>query len=176
MAELNKAYASALFALALENGTEAEISAGLKDMKEVLEENPEYADLLSAPTVPKSERAALVHAALDGRLPEDLISFLLLLCDGGLLNEFEACASDYEALYRAHLRTQTAYVVSAVALSEEQKCHLKERLETLSGKSVTLQCSLDPSLLGGMTVELDGKVYDGSLRHRMDEMKKVLDQ
>jgi F-type H+-transporting ATPase subunit delta len=176
MAEQNKAYASALFALALESGEGAEISAGLKDLTEAMKANPEYAELLSTPVLPKSERAALVHQAFDGRLPGDLISFLLLLSEGGRLKELEACAEDFEALYQAHLRSQTAYVTSATELTEEQKQRLKERLEAQSGKTVTLQCSVDASLLGGVRVDFDGRVFDGSLRRRMDEIKKVLDQ
>ena len=174
--ELNKAYASALFSLAEETGKASEISEGIQTLLAVFEENPEYAVLLSSPSVSKTERTALVHRAFDGRLPEDLISFLLLLCTGGHLKELSACAEEYDALYQASLRVAVAEVCSAVELTEEQKKKLQNRLETLSGKQVILSCTVDSSLMGGLTVNLDGTVYDGSLRRRMDEIKKVMEQ
>ena len=176
MAELNNAYAAALFALSSEAGTCEEVSSGLKDLVTVFSENPDYVELLSNPALPKSERAALAHAAFDGRISQDLVSFVLLLCDGGHLREIEDCAEDFEGLYQASLRTATAHVRSAVALTEEQKTRLCARLGALTGKTVTLSCTVDSALLGGLTVEIDGTVYDGSLRHRMDDMKKVMDQ
>ena len=63
-------------------------------------------------------------------------------------------------------------IIGAIELEQR----LKERLEAQSGKTVTLQCSVDASLLGGVRVDFDGRVFDGSLRRRMDEIKKVLDQ
>ena len=176
MAELNKAYASALFTLAQETGEEGAVEEGLKTLVGVFADHPEYELLLSAPSLSKTERDALVHQAFDGRLPEDLISFLLLLCQGGHLKELESCAAEYEALYQRSLRLATAKVCSAVALTKDQKEKLQNRLETLSGKQVTLSCTVDPALVGGITVELDGKVYDGSLRRRMDDIKKVMEQ
>ncbi|MBP3301039.1 MAG: ATP synthase F1 subunit delta [Clostridia bacterium] len=174
--ELNKAYASALFSLAREAGNAAEIGEGLKTLTQIFAENPEYGLLLASPSVPKTERTALVHQAFDGKLPEDLISFLLLLCSGGHLKELDACAEEYEFLYQASLRVATAEVCSAMELTEEQKQKLQNRLESLSGKQVTLSCTVDPTLVGGLTVALDGKVYDGSLRRRMDDIKKVMEQ
>ena len=176
MAERNNAYAEALFALAAETGMCEEISSGLNLLTELFSQYPEYAELLSTPALSKEERASLAHAAFDGRIPADLISFLLILCDKRDLEELSACSEAYDGLYRDSLRTATAYVCSATELTEEQKERLKGRLEKISGKRVFLSCIVDPSLLGGITVELDGTVYDGSLRHRMDDMKKVMDQ
>lgn len=176
MAERNNAYAAALFSLAAESESLEEMSSGLKDLVAVFSQNPQYTELLSSPALPKSERAALAHAALDGHLPQDLVSFVLLLAEGGHLGELEECASEFDGLYRDYLRSATARVVSAVALSEDQKLRLKTRLEQISGKKILLSCTVDASLLGGLRVDLDGTVYDGSLRRRMDDIKKVMDQ
>lgn len=176
MAERNNAYAAALFSLAAESDSCEEMSRGLKDLVAVFSENPEYVELLSSPALAKSERAALAHAAFDGRLPEDLVSFVLLLSEGRHLGELEDCAAEFDGLYRAYLRTATARVLSASELTEDQKVRLKARLEQISGKTVALSCAVDPALLGGLRVELDGTVYDGSLRRRMDDIKKVIDQ
>ena len=49
---------------------------------------------------------------------------------------------------------------------------LREQLRGISGKEVVLQQETDPSLLGGLLVELEGKVYDGSVRTQLEKMKQ----
>lgn len=176
MAERNNAYAEALFEIASETGKTDRIAEGLTLLTELFDQNPEYTELLSSPAVPRSERESLIHAALDGAVEEDLISFLLLLCEGRHLGELAECAAEYQELYRYSQRTAVADVRSAVALTQDEQVRLRERLEKISGKSVTLRCTVDPALLGGITVNLDGTVYDGSIRRRMDDMKKVMEE
>jgi F-type H+-transporting ATPase subunit delta len=49
---------------------------------------------------------------------------------------------------------------------------VRERLRGISGKDVVLQEATDPSLLGGLLIELEGKVYDGSVRTQLEKMKQ----
>jgi F-type H+-transporting ATPase subunit delta len=49
---------------------------------------------------------------------------------------------------------------------------VSQQLRAMSGKDVVLQQEVDPSLMGGMTVELEGKVYDGSIRSQLEKMKQ----
>jgi F-type H+-transporting ATPase subunit delta len=49
---------------------------------------------------------------------------------------------------------------------------VSEQLRAMSGKDVVLQQEVDPSLMGGITVELEGKVYDGSIRSQLEKMKQ----
>ena len=65
-------------------------------------------------------------------------------------------------------------VYSAAPLSEEEKKRIEDALAERLGDKVELTPILDPDLLGGVKVALDGKVYDGSLRHKLQEMKKHL--
>lgn len=176
MAEMHKGYAMALFAISEEAGTSDEVSDGLRDLTAIFSQYPEYIDLLSSPAVSKNERAEILKEALGERFEENLTSFMMLLCEKGHINELDGCAAEYEALYTESKRTCTAYVSSAVLLTDGEKEKLKQRLEAVTDKSVFLKCNVDESLLGGVIVEVDGKVYDGSLKRRMSEIKKVMDR
>ena len=59
-------------------------------------------------------------------------------------------------------------------LSPEQKTALRLKLEKQSGRNVLLECSTDSTLLGGIVVEMDGKVIDGSVRTRLQDIKEVM--
>ena len=63
-------------------------------------------------------------------------------------------------------------MVSASALESAMVEQLRARLHGISGKDVVLQQDTDPSLLGGLLIELEGKVYDGSIRTQLEKMKQ----
>jgi F-type H+-transporting ATPase subunit delta len=65
-----------------------------------------------------------------------------------------------------------AKVVSASTLDAAMVERMRERLRGISGKEVVLQQEIDPQLLGGLLVELEGKIYDGSVRTQLEKMKQ----
>ena len=176
MTELSKDYAEALFALAAEQGLEKPYLEALESVDALFADNPDYIDLLAAPSVPQSERAGLVEQALGDSLPEQVLSFVQLLTAHGRIRSLPACVEEYRLLYQAAVAMSTAYVTSAVALTEAQQSALAEKLAAKFGRRVELVCEVDESLLGGLTVRLDGVVLDGSLRRRLQAVKDVIEQ
>ena len=106
-------------------------------------------------------------------LPE---TFLQLLCEKGRILSFDLCVAEYRRLLQIKESVISAKVVSAIPLTEDEKQRLTKKLEKKSGKTVSLTCSVDPTLLGGLIVEMEGAVVDGSLRHRLLEVKEVMNQ
>lgn len=176
MTDISREYAVALYALAAERGLQKETADALQEVSVLFAEQPEYLELLSSPALPVNRREEALTAAFGGRVPELVLSFLGVLCRGRHIRRYAACAAEYQALYRDACGISVAKVVSAVELTEEQKARLKEKLETQTGRTVQLECRVDPALLGGFTVSVDGKVIDGSLRRRLREIKEVMNQ
>ena len=67
-------------------------------------------------------------------------------------------------------------MVSAVALSEEQKAALITKLEKLCQKKIILSEKIDPEVLGGLKVEVDGKTLDGTVSGRLKEIRKNVNE
>lgn len=176
MSEISKEYASALFSLAQESQSEAAICEGLNLVAELVRDNPEIMDFLAAPNIPKSERVAVLEKALSDQVPEYVLSFAQILCEHGYIRSLISCAQDYEELWNAAQGLSTAQVVSAVELTEEQKRQLQQRLTAKFGREIRLECAVDETLLGGLVVTLDGKVMDGSLKHRLNEVREVMNR
>lgn len=174
MPEMSKEYGTALFALAKECGAEEEYKSSLDTVSSAFSENPEYVDFLASPSIPKDERTKAVQQAFEGQVPEHIVSFLQILCEKGHIRSFSGCVSEYNALYDASKKITVAKVKSALPLTEKEKEDLKQKLEKISGSSVGLECSTDKSLMGGLVVEMGGKVIDGTLRHRLREVKDVI--
>ena len=68
----------------------------------------------------------------------------------------------------------SAHVVSAIELSNEEKTALIEKLEKLTGNTVAAEYEINESIIGGVIVNIDDKVIDGSIRHKLQEVKEVI--
>ena len=174
MTEISKEYASALFSLAGEKHCEDAWSESLRRVSALFAQYPEYPALLASPDVPVEEREQLITRALGGAEPEEIVSFLRLLMRRGRIRLLPACQAEYEKLLHIKEKISTAKLTSAAPLTEEERSRVIRQLEKLSGHSVLLTCEVDPALLGGAVVEMDGRVMDGSVRGRLREMKEVI--
>lgn len=176
MAQISKEYGSALFDAASEHGETEAVYEAAKQLSAIFKENPDYIELLSAPNLPKPERLAAAKQSLSGNVPDILCAFVQLLCERGYLRCFSDCVAEYAALYDAARNTVIAEVTSAVPLRAEEENKLRTKLEKMSGKTVRLSTHVDASLLGGMTVLMNGTLYDGSIKGNMKEIKEVMDR
>lgn len=174
MTGIAKDYAAALFMLAAEENKQDDISRDVKLIQQMFSENPEYAELLSSPALGFDEAESIIDEAFGESISENAASFLKILCRRGHISQIDDCAKEFDALYKASKQISTAKVVSAAELSADQSAALKLKLEKLTGHTVELQCYTDDTLMAGLTVEIDGKILDGSLKHRLNEVKEVI--
>lgn len=173
MAETAKEYAGALFSLAKEANLLDEILASLTETQSIFEADPEYLRFLSVPGIPKTERIGALQEAFADR-PELTLSFLSILVEHNIIGEFERCVKEFTLLYQDEKARATAYVTSAAALTDGQIQRLKAKLQKQSGREVELVCTVDPSLLAGVRVQLDETVFDGSIKKRLQNIKEEI--
>ncbi len=174
MMQTEREYAAALFELAAEESNTDGFLLSLKTVKKILTENPEYIDFLSSPAIPMSERLGAIDEAFAENMPEYVVSFLKVLCENGKARTVMGCIEEFEKLVMAFSDRTLAEIYSAVALSEEQKNGICKKLEKLTGKKIDPVYIIDESLIGGLKIEVDGKTLDGSIRHRLGEIKDVM--
>ena len=174
MAQISKEYAAALFAISEEKGCTKAWAENLRQIAEILKENPQYLSLLASPEILPEERRTLLEQAFGGMTDPEVISFMALVCRRGRAKEMPETIKHFRQLADIRARTREARVVSAAPLTDEEKERLIAALEKKTGMKVTLSCAVDPSLIGGMTVEMDGRVTDGSVRTRLREIKEVI--
>ena len=176
MTDTSKSYADALFSLALETGTVFETLIALKEMRDGIYATEGALDLLASPSIPKDERCAVLEKAFGDVQPEHVMSFVGVLVQHGYIRELNDCVEAYTALHDEYSRLSTAYVTSAVDLTKGEMAELIEKLSRKFNRTIHLECAVDPSLLGGLVVQVDGKVIDGSLKHKLHEIKEVMNR
>lgn len=171
-----KEYAVALFSLAVADGKEKDVYGGLNFVVETLKKVPQAVEFFDNPGVPKSERLKLIDELFTDQVHKYVKSFLCVLCEKREMRSYWEVANEYNGLYRQAARISIANVRSAVELTEEEKQKITQKLEKKSGHKVYLNCSIDPSLIGGLAIDMDGMRYDGSIRTRLAHLKGALDK
>lgn len=174
MIDTAKEYARGLYMLAAEEHREREYLEELRDVMEVFDKNPGYAAILSAPSISVHERCDMIEKAFGGAVTVHIVSFLKLLCKKGYLHYFGDCYDEFRKLYLDFSGTIRAVVTSAVELTESEKIRVQEKMHALTGHSAMLRFRVDPSILGGIIIETDDQVIDGSVRRRLKEIKEVI--
>lgn len=176
MTEYARVYGGSLYDLAAEESLTDAIKDELQEIVKIFRANPEYMTLLSEPSIKKDERTKLIEDAFGNQAERYLVSFLKILCEKGIIREFEGCAEEFTKRYNADHNIAEAVVTSAVSLSDAQLSALRNKLMKVSGKEISLKEKIDPSVLAGIKVELEGKQLDGTVTGRMSEVSKKLNE
>jgi F-type H+-transporting ATPase subunit delta len=167
-------YAHALFGAAVQ-GREAEpVLADLESLEQLYERNRAFQDMLDAPYVLTEDKMAMVERILGGRVSDLVVRFLFLMLRKKRVQHLPLVFEHYRRLVEEHLGIERVRVTTAVPLPEDLAGELRTRLERITGRRVRLEPRVDPAILGGAVVTFAGRIIDGSLRHRLDEMREQL--
>lgn len=176
MTEYARVYGGSLYDLASEEKLTDAILNEMQEIREIFRANPDYLKLLSEPSVKKNERTDLIEKAFGAEAERYLVNFLKILCEKNILREYEGCVEEFTRRYNADHNIAEAVVTSAVELSDSQKQALKDKLEKVSGKTVSLVTRVNPALVAGIKVELEGVEMDGSVSGRLNDISKKLSE
>ena len=166
-------YAKALLMLTEECGTSDRCAPDARLLVVALSENPEYTRLLDSPAVPLAKKLSLLDEAF-GSIEENLLKLLKLLTERRLARLILKVVREYISEYDELRGIERVEAISAVPLTEAQRCALCKRLTAKTGKTVVLENTVDPKILGGMKLRYMGKQVDGSLESRLLSLEKNL--
>ena len=176
MNEPGREYATAIFEIALEEDIRNEIYDSLALVKRVFRRERVYIDFLMSPAIPSSDRIAALEQSFSGQINDHVLGLLTVMTLKGHIRYIFDCIEAFRVLYRESTGKSDAYVTSAVELTDDEKAKLKAALTKRSGHKVYMRYKIDPSLMGGLIVEMDNYRYDGSLKHKLKEIKEVMEQ
>ncbi len=173
MTDLVREYATALFSLTEEEGATEEVLSDTTVILSSLAAAPDYLRILFSPHIDNDEKHAVLTRTFRKAHPH-LLHFLMLLTDRGYAREIPACLEAYEVLYRDANGIKRAIAESAVPLTNEERERLTKTLSRRFACTVELVEKVDPALLGGVRVTIDGKCFDSTARHHLDGIRDRL--
>jgi F-type H+-transporting ATPase subunit delta len=173
--EVGDRYAQALFDLALETGRLDAVRADVVSLKTAWTESADLRRLATSPVISTADQAkGLVAVATQAKFEKNTVNFLGLLAQNGRARDLGAVVAGFERLYAKHAGIIAAEVVSAQPLDAKQLAAIKTALNASLGKAPELTTRVDPSILGGLKVKVGSKLFDASLKTKLDQMKFAL--
>lgn len=174
MTEIKEEYGGALFSLAEESGASGEILSDVKSLIKLFESQLEYVKLMSAPNVKKEERTAMLDEAFRNQVNIYTLNFMKLLVECGYFYDIIGCLKEFVKAYNIGNNIEVVTVISPVTLNQSQKDKLCVKLSKKLGKTIELNERIDPSLIGGVRIEMQSDMLDGSVKSRLDDIKEIL--
>lgn len=168
-------YSQAIFRTARESKALNAWQSTLRRLAGVVRDRALFARLQD-PKVSDDDRAKLLTERL-GEIDPLALKMVSMLAAKGRLDVVEEIADEYQRLldsYRGVEGTEVAEITTAIPLDDDYQLKLAQRLTSILGKPVVLRTKVDPGLIGGIVIRVGDKLIDGSIRSRLEALKKTL--
>jgi F-type H+-transporting ATPase subunit delta len=173
--EVGARYAFALFDLAKGEGQLAPVAADLKSLKSLLAESRELRAALASPIYDSDAKGRVLAALVEkGAFATLTGKFLGVLAAQRRAAALSAVITAYEKLDADYRGVVAAQVTTAIALTPEQQRGLAAALRQALGKDPEIETRVDPAILGGVKVRVGSRLYDASLKSKLDSLKFAL--
>ncbi|WP_413488530.1 ATP synthase F1 subunit delta [Carnobacterium divergens] len=167
-------YAKAYYNLAEEHDCIKEAFDNMMDIRQIFGEYPGLGLVLSDARLTLAQKRPIVDNLIKN-FPELMQNFVLMIFDYDRMGDMELIVDEFEKLYDHKNRTILAKVTTAVPLTEAQKTRLADVfVKKLDGKKVIFDEVVDPEILGGVIIEAEHQIFDGSIRLNLETLKKQI--
>ena len=174
-ADVGLRYAQALFELAKSQREVAVVEADLKGLKALIAESADLRMLIASPTFDAEQKGKGLSAIADAAgLAATTVKFLGLVAANRRAGALPSMIAAFERIAAADRGAVSAEVVTAMPLTAAQETALAAALRTALGKDPEIETRVDPAILGGLRVRVGSRLYDASLKSRLDSLKFAL--
>ncbi len=169
-----RSYAETLFELASRNDALESFGEAIATVAATLEETPRARTFLETPRIDDEVKKDAVRKVFGDRLPKLVVNFVLVTIDKRRQRLLGAIARQYQMLLDAHMGREHVQVTVARPLDEATRSVVAEKLSAALGKEAIPHVQVRPEILGGLVVRTGDTIYDGSVRRRLDSMRRQL--
>ena len=166
--------AKAFYYDSIEKGTEDVVFDNLMDVRQIYSGNPNISDFFNNRDVAQVDKEKILTDLTKNFTP-DVKGFVQTIYDFRRMGDMLTIIHEYELLYDHENRTVVAKVTTAVPLEKEQEERIKEVFaKKFNAKKILLNKVKDEKILGGVVIEIENKIFDGSIRSNIENLKKQL--
>jgi len=172
MSDRTTLYAEALVSVIAAEGNINEVQDELFRFSRALEGHDELRQVLSDSHIPAERRQQIVQDLLQGKASDTTLGIVSMVVATGRIKELPAIVDRLLESTATRTNKAIAEVRSAVELDETQRARLAEALKARLGHEVDVVVIVDPTVLGGIVTQVGDTVIDGSVRHRLAQLKE----
>ncbi len=166
-------YAKSLHDLAIEQNKLERVMEDVKSFRELIQDR-DFALFVKSPVIPHQRKAELADKILKGKYDPLTMAFLRILFQKGREKYLAEIASEFIALYKKFKGISTVKLTTAAPLSEQVIKQLEAKLKSggITSEQIEFHTKVDPDMIGGFILEVDDLVYDASLAHKLDALRR----
>lgn len=165
-------YATALFELARDNNQLDQVEKDLNGFEAMLNESADLSRLVDSPVFSaEMQEKAITTLSGKAEFGATTKNFLGVITRNRRLDAIRDITRDFKKLLANHRGEVTAVATSATSLTDEQQASLRAALKDIAGQDIELITKVDPSILGGLIVNIGSRQIDDSLRTKLNNMK-----
>ncbi len=165
-------YADAAFEIGKADGSLDAWERDLATLRDTLVDD-ELARLVQHPAIPFAEKERVLRKAVTGVAPE-VLSLGLLMIRRGRPGAIGPMVDRFGELVRRERGISLAEIRTALPLDDEQRTAMADRLKQLTGDTIEMNEVVDESLIGGVSVRIGDRLYDASVRSRLERLRARL--
>ena len=168
-----QSYAQAILAVASAESNAAQIEDEIYRFSQVLQSSEELKSTLSDASIPSTRRQQIVEDLLDGQVTQTTVALVSMIVAAGMGGDIKAIADRVVGLGAESRDKAVAEVYSVVDLSSDQQQRLAAALKSATGKDVEMKVIIDESVMGGLLVQIEDEVIDGTVRTRLKQLREA---
>ncbi|RNF40012.1 F0F1 ATP synthase subunit delta [Planococcus salinus] len=174
MSQASERYALALFEVAQQHEVSVEVEEDLREIKKVFDMTPELYNLIVSPKLSAEKRSNLINEVFKQANPY-VVNTLQLLAERRRLDEISDLVADYIRLYNEAQGIEDAKIYSTRPLTDEERASISSVFAKKIGKqSLRIENVIDPSLLGGLRLQIGNRIYDSSISSKLERLQRQL--
>lgn len=170
---LDRRYAIALYEVAEEKGKAEEYITELDNIIKIVDESEDLSIVISHPELSTSKKKDIFESIFKGKIQNDILSFLLILIEKHRFMELEGITAEMKKIHLERNRTVSALVKTVIPLNEQERSTLTGKLQEKYSKKIILNEEIDAEILGGVFVQVDNEIIDGTLKTKLEQIRKL---
>lgn len=172
---ISKRYAIALFELAKEKINKIDsLSLEIDVLLNSIENDKDFIKVINHPGISSDEKFNIFSNICKENMSEEILGLISILIKKNREAEITEVFKTFLNLVKEYKGITTAYIYSATKLKEEQILKIKDNLSKKLNKTIIVEVYEKPDLIGGMLINVDGKVIDNSIKKSLNDIKKSL--
>ena len=173
MESVSSRYGLALFSLATDLHKVDDWQQEVKELSSIFQENTDFVMLLGSSFLSMEERGEIIKKTLLG-VDENIISLLLVVMENNRMSSIFEIFDSFNSYCNEYKGVSEGLVYSTLHLEKSVIKQIEDKISKIEHKKVELKNVVDPYLIGGVRVVIHDHIYDGSIKHHIEMMKKDL--
>ncbi|PJI09154.1 MULTISPECIES: F0F1 ATP synthase subunit delta [Clostridium] len=171
---LDRRYALALYEVGEENQKLDEYISDFTQIAKLIKTNESIMQVTKHPQISTSGKKKIFMEIFKGKIDEKLLNFLLLLVEKKRIDDVDEILNQLNIISLEKHNKVIADVKTVIPLTKEEQTALTDKLSKKYNKTVILKESIDKSIIGGVYVRVGDDVIDGTIKFKLESMKKVM--